>query len=61
MAKETKYISKCKKCGGTDVEKLVWYKPNTKEVGEDFSNEDQDTFCHTCNENTGVIVEKTKE
>jgi hypothetical protein len=55
------FIHVCKVCGGMNVEVKVWKNPNTGEVGEPISSENEDTWCNDCEAHNGInnkIVKK---
>lgn len=45
----------CEICGGTDVEELVWHKPNTGEVTSKLSQEGDNQWCNTCQVHVALI------
>ncbi len=47
----------CAKCGGLNIKIMDWVDPNTEELlGGSDDPSDYDTYCETCEDNTGIIA-----
>ncbi|HPC10137.1 MAG TPA: hypothetical protein PLN85_03600 [archaeon] len=40
----------CSECGSEDIEVKTWVNPNTNEIGDVVSNEEEDCWCNDCQE-----------
>lgn len=47
----------CSNCGSDQVEIVVWYRPNTKEVVGEYGDGDDD-WCETCKTHSKAISEE---
>lgn len=47
----------CAKCGGVDVKIMDWIEPNTEKfIGGADDPDELDTYCETCQDNTGIVA-----
>jgi hypothetical protein len=49
-------VTRCKECGGTNVQAAFWVDPNTHEVFDGFGtwNSGDNTWCADCDDNTDL-------
>ena len=55
-----KTIYTCSNCGGTNVEMKTWYNPNTNEICDPISSDQEDCWCNDCEEHYELDT-KTEE
>ena len=54
-AGRTKTVLVCSNCGGQNVQTKTWRNPNSGELGEPISNEENDNWCEDCDEHHPLI------
>jgi hypothetical protein len=55
------FIYYCSNCGGTNVQRKVWVNPNTNELGESISNDQEDCWCNDCQKQYDLDVIPNKK
>jgi len=53
--KKTEKMLKCKKCNGTNIQKLAWVDANTNKYIEEGTDESYDRWCTDCQEHVKFI------
>lgn len=48
MSKEIEICDVCSECGGVNIWSKQWVNPNTGELGEMISDEEEDSYCDDC-------------
>lgn len=50
----------CSNCGSDQVQMVVWYRPNTKEVVDEYGDgyDVQNCWCDVCEEHYELILEE---
>jgi hypothetical protein len=52
---KTKTVLVCSNCGGQNVQTKTWRNPNSGELGEPISYEEEDCWCENCDEHHPLI------
>ena len=57
---KTKIVFLCSNCGSDNVEMKAWVNPNTDDIGDTISSEDEDCYCNDCDGNHELLSHELK-